>query len=386
MDMKIRKELPLAVNENLCHLYLNYQNINSICFVEEHYKNFFFSNYLNCYSANLDWFKFQYIPDNSMLNTDRFIETRVVDSTILNSRLDKAEILKFILQSLNNNYYVDIYVDEFYLQGTLNYKTEHFPHEQLIYGYDLLAKKFKFLSINKNGQPAKLVVMFDLFIDSMIALLEDYFKQFQYDQIKYYPYFKLYRKKPDWIDFDIRNITNQLDTYINGDDIFPLYSTESASISYLNKEHRIYSGIKVYDNFCNYMENLNNTEMINVPFAYGLMEQIIIMKYRIQYIFKFGKNFFTASKKKEIIESFDKLIMLHTQLVNMCVKENIRFPRIGNRSKISITAEMIKNEVLVFYKNIYKIIKDIDYKIILNNNRIYYGVIGDKEKAISNEN
>ncbi len=47
---------------------------------------------------------------------------------------------------------------------------------------------------------------------------------------------------------------------------------------------------------------------------------------------------------------------------------------------------MIKNEVLVFYKNIYKIIKDIDYKIILNNNRIYYGVIGDKEKAISNEN
>ena len=130
---------------------------------------------------------------------------------------------------------------------------------------------------------------------------------------------------------------NQLDTYINGDDIFPLYSTESASISYLNKEQRIYSGIKVYDNFCNYMENLNNTEMINVPFAYGLMEQIIIMKYRIQYIFKFGKNLFTASKKKEIIELFDKLIMLHTQLVNMCVKENIRFPRIGNRNKIGFS-------------------------------------------------
>lgn len=381
--MKVKKELPLAENENLCHLYLNYQNINSICFLEKYYKNFFFSNYLNCYSVNLDWFKFQYIPDDNIVFTNRFFESRIIDSTNFYFNLSRKEILNFIIQSINNNYYVDVFVDEFYLQNTLCYKTEHYPHEQLIYGYNLIKKEFKFLGIDKKGRVLKQSISFELFIESMFALQDDYFKQFQYDQIKFFPYFKLYKKKPEWIDFDIRIIVKQLKDYINGTDIFTLYATISPSISYLHKEHKIFSGINVYDSFANYINNLNSEELISTPFAYALMEHVIIMKFRIQYIFKYAKKIFSNSKKKEIIEYFDKLIMQHSQLVNICIKENIRFPQIKNRKNLSTISNNIKIKVSDFYKNIYELIKNVDYKVILNNNRFYYGVIGDNGKLLS---
>lgn len=342
--MKIKKQLPLAENENLCHLYLNYQYINSICFVEKYYKNLFFSNYLNCYSANFDWFKFQYIPDDNVVFSNRFFETRIIDSTIFNFNLDKKEILNFIIQSIDKNYYINVYVDEFYLQNTLCYKTEHYPHEQLIYGYNLIKKEFKFLGIDKKGRVLKQNVSFELFIDSMFALRED---------------------------------------YIDGTDIFTLYATISQSISYLHKEHKIFSGINVYDNFGNYINTLNNNELINIQFPYALIEHITIMKFRIQYIFKFGKNLFSNTKKKEIIENFNELIIQHSQLLNMCIMENLRFPKVKNRKNLLHLCNNVKIKVLEFYKNIYKLIKNIDFRIIMNNNRFYFGVIGNDKKLLS---
>ncbi len=375
--MRIKKELPLEIKENLCHLYLNYQNINSICFNNKIYKNLFFSNYLNCYSSNFEFYKFQYIPDDRMLYSGRFFETRIVDSTIFNSVLTRDEILQFILNSLNNDYYIDVYVDEYNLPGTLYYNDEHFPHEQLIYGYDLLNKELKFLSINKNGQTVKLNAKFDLFIDAMWVLQDDFYKQFLFDNKNSFPSFRLYKLKPEWVDFDIRIVVKELEHYINSEDAFTLYAPVSASLCYLNRERTIYSGISVYDSFANYINNIKDSEMINTPFAYGLMEFIMIMKYRIQYIFKFGGNLFPNSKKKEIINSFDNLIMQHSQLVNLCVRENMRFPRIGNRKNLAITSEQLKKDVLDLYKTLYDLLKDIDYRIIMNNNRFYYGAVGD---------
>src|SRR5574344_49035 len=375
--MLIRKELPLAVEENLCHLYLNYQNINSICFQEKHYKNFFFSNYLNCYSVNMDWYKFQYIPDHSMLNSSRYVESKVIDSTIFNKVLDKDEILKFILQSITNDYYIDVYVDEFYLPGTLYFNKEHFPHEQLIFGYDYLSKEMKILSVNKKGNPEKINVNFDLFLETFYILKEEYFKVYNYEQIVHFPFFRLYKSKPEWVDFDIRIVVQQLISYLKSDDVFTLYAPYSVSIPYLYKEHKIFNGISVYGSFKIYIDTLSDDEMINIPFCYGLMEFTNIMKARIQYIFKFSGNMFTNYEKKVIVELFENLVMQHSQLTNMCVKENMRFPKIGNRHKLAEKSEELKNEVSTLYKKVYELIKDIDYKKIMNNNRFYYGVVGE---------
>lgn len=122
--------------------------------------------------------------------------------------------------------------------------------------------------------------------------------------------------------------------------------------------------------------------MISVPFVYGLMEHVLIMKKRIQYIFKFGKDLFSNLEKRKVINSFDDLIRQHSQLVNMCVKENFRFPKIENREKLSAISAELKNRVLFFYKNIYELIKNVDYKTILNNNRLYYGVVGNEGKLL----
>lgn len=123
--------------------------------------------------------------------------------------------------------------------------------------------------------------------------------------------------------------------------------------------------------------------LINIQFPYALIEHITIMKFRIQYIFKFSKNLFSNTKKKEIIEYFNELIIQHSQLLNMCIMENLRFPKVKNRKNLLHLCNNVKIKVLEFYKNIYKLIKNIDFRIIMNNNRFYFGVIGNDKKLLS---
>ena len=374
--MKIRKELPLAIEENLCRLYLNYQDLNSICFLDKHYKNFFFSNYINVYSSNLEWYKFQYIPDNKMLYSGRYVDTMVVDSTIFRNQPDMEEIKQYILQLLDKEYYVEIYVDEYYLPGTLFYNSEHYPHQQLLYGYDLLEKEFMILGINGSGQTQSFRVSFDLFLSSMFILQNEYFKQFQFEQILNFPHLRLYRKNPEWVDFDIRIIVKELENYLKSEDVFTLFSNSSRSISFLNMEHKIFSGISVYDSFIEYIETLPTTEKINVPFYFGLKEHLEIMKYRIQYVFKFSGVSITNLTKKEMIREFDSLIVKHSQFVNLCTRENMRFPRIGDRNRLMSVAGELKNEVFILYSKVLEMLTKLDYKDVMNNNRYFFGVVG----------
>ncbi len=65
-------------------------------------------------------------------------------------------IVNYIIDQINKGYYVNIFLDEYYLENKSRYLKEHFVHENLIYGYDNSTRKFKTVGLDKND-------MFNLF-------------------------------------------------------------------------------------------------------------------------------------------------------------------------------------------------------------------------------
>ncbi|GHU39849.1 hypothetical protein FACS1894193_01030 [Bacilli bacterium] len=48
----------------------------------------------------------------------------------------EVEFINLFEKAISNDYYVYLFLDEYYLKGKASYKTEHFSHDSLIYGVD----------------------------------------------------------------------------------------------------------------------------------------------------------------------------------------------------------------------------------------------------------
>jgi hypothetical protein len=54
-------------------------------------------------------------------------------------------IIDFVIRSIDNGYYVAIYLDRFYIPGVRNYQQSHMTHEAMVFGYDLSNKKINLI-------------------------------------------------------------------------------------------------------------------------------------------------------------------------------------------------------------------------------------------------
>ncbi len=64
---------------------------------------------------------------------------------------DKKDIVGAVIDAINQDGYVVLYCDRFYIKGSPHYQKEHYPHDLLIYGYDNDSKVFNFIDINIDG-------------------------------------------------------------------------------------------------------------------------------------------------------------------------------------------------------------------------------------------
>jgi hypothetical protein len=64
----------------------------------------------------------------------------------------KGNILDFVIGKINQNQYVYIYTDEYYLPVKIFYKKTHFVHESLIYGFNYKEKILYSMSLDKSFQ------------------------------------------------------------------------------------------------------------------------------------------------------------------------------------------------------------------------------------------
>lgn len=109
------------------------------------YYNWFYSNYiqLHCDSSmgelnemqdvELDFFTGQKIRGNYLINNP-YLFTEVMDRCDL---LKMVPFREFVMESINNNYYVQALFNEKFIPGRWSYQKWDFNHVNLIYGYDI---------------------------------------------------------------------------------------------------------------------------------------------------------------------------------------------------------------------------------------------------------
>ena len=73
------------------------------------------------------------------------------------------DIITFTKSAIDKDYFVDIHLDEFFLDSKDFYEKEHFVHESLIYGYDDTEKKFYAYGFVKNQSMKKFCITYDCY-------------------------------------------------------------------------------------------------------------------------------------------------------------------------------------------------------------------------------
>ncbi len=114
------------------------------------------------YDKYLPWYYSSFMQVFSYLNDKGFVSLdylepynswgEIMEMVNLAFYLLKKEenIIDFIIKEINMGYYLIIHVDEYYLPNKWAYKTNHFVHSSLIYGYDSEKEQLMAIGFDKN--------------------------------------------------------------------------------------------------------------------------------------------------------------------------------------------------------------------------------------------
>lgn len=72
-----------------------------------------------------------------------------------------GHISAYVINKIDNNSYVETFVDEFYISSFFNGGVSHFGHRLLVFGYDESRCEFDIIGFDKNSQYRKLKCSFD---------------------------------------------------------------------------------------------------------------------------------------------------------------------------------------------------------------------------------
>jgi hypothetical protein len=158
------------------------------------------------------------------------------------------DIIRFVNEKVDQGYYINIAVDEYYLPGKIKYKTSHFIHHMLVYGYDNAGKKIKAVGFDSNNV-----------FDALTFDYEDFTQAYEQGKL-------IYTESAPWASrtavqmfysngfdrpypFNPKKVVKQLHDYLysEGDDTVIYYWA-------LGKECITY-GFKIYDLFLKHLED-----------------------------------------------------------------------------------------------------------------------------------
>jgi len=141
------KKLPLNLQTDI-NGYLIYTFPYSILNTFAEYKDYLIENYLQCFGFINDsnCITFEYADGVGYNNM--FYDSGPLDITFNSYKVGlQLDIKQYIISAIDNNNYVVIFIDEYYLKSRPAYQKFHCLHEIMIWGYD--AKKFYYSAFDR---------------------------------------------------------------------------------------------------------------------------------------------------------------------------------------------------------------------------------------------
>lgn len=157
----MKKILPITTPPVIGYLHHAYPL--SILANEETYLPWFHSNYIQLYcpynlqnlSSRILKFNFYRRPDQRV-SFSPYLKVQILNRDLLFK--SPTDIVPFIIACIEEGYYVQLTVDEYFLPDSAAYQKRSLVHETLIYGYD--KQTFVGIGYNKNGDYAAYPIAF----------------------------------------------------------------------------------------------------------------------------------------------------------------------------------------------------------------------------------
>ncbi len=215
-------------------------------------------------------------------------------------KLNKINIVEYIINGLKLGYYCDIWLDTYYIPGKPGAGEIHMTHGLLIYGYDCEKNCFLALSYTERRMYEQLEVD----AENIAAACSN----------RYFNYVNLFKRDAyETVKYDIIALCRKLYNYINSivyDDSDTKYNKKT-TFQYYNYEACL--------NFANYVEECaEKTEDIHTVAMYGFCEHKRCMAWRLKEIAKREKL-----EIEEIETYFDFANEKSLLLVNEALKYNM---------------------------------------------------------------
>lgn len=197
---------------------------------------------------------------------------------------EMPDLKKIIIESINENKYLFIYVDRYYIDCTDLYYRHHMPHEIFVYGYDLNNDKVYVGDNMRNGKFIFDICSFDGILRAYCALESNLL------------FFKMIRKlkvcENTTCEININQIRYGIETYVNSSETFKIVG-ETSKMNY---------GIDVIDLI---KERIlyNKGENLDIRFFHLLYEHKLLMEMRVDYLIRHGY----IEKSVISIKEFEKL-------------------------------------------------------------------------------
>ncbi len=161
----MKKELPIGMPRITCALHHAYPL--SILAISDDYLPWFYSHYIQMEYETDHKYRFNfYRYPHYLVSVSPWLQIQMMHHNVVRRAYKNA--VDFVKDAINENLYIQMDVDEFYIPHKELYNRHHYTRELLIYGYDSLNQTLKTLGFNAEGNYTSNNVSFRQFEEAHI--------------------------------------------------------------------------------------------------------------------------------------------------------------------------------------------------------------------------
>lgn len=292
------KEYYMECNDNDILLYVIHIYVGENIYLKWKYMNYIqlFYNPNDCNTVFLDYFMFPRKKFDASYNyMCNFLDTEYLDFD------DYFELFPnqkdFIKWSIDKKYYVNMCVDEYYIEGRRAYQKEHYMHFNLFYGYDDSEKVFYALGYSQAGKVISTEIPYDNCHNYVFGSFVVRYK---------------FNINPKEIKFKIKIVIKQIQEYLEG-------VNSSQSFYNFMANNSGYYGIHIFNQLKN--DEKGRYLIVNDKrICFVLYEHCFIMKERLHYLM--DHNFIVENSKAELLQKCNDMLNSAELLKNMVIKNS----------------------------------------------------------------